>query len=216
MVGVCRGLWHLHSHRPVVVHSDLKPHNVLVATRGQYVQAKLADFGLASLQLRRGPRRGGTLRWMPPEAYQGTAVPAPVTDIFSYGRLMEFLIVGRVPLMDMRKEQLKAMLASGVVVPPKWSETPSVLQWCCQPMVEACLKVDRHARPHAKQLHGLLMKLPAERFDDDRGSAAKTIRDGSDAQPGARPWPRSRTCPPRPTTGCRATPGLRSRCESRT
>ncbi|MDO8500706.1 MAG: protein kinase [Gemmatimonadaceae bacterium] len=111
------------AHRAGVVHRDLKPGNVMLATAGtsrpgaslpaapETAQAKLLDFGLAKLV--EPPAGGmeaetvayphtalgmvvGTTRYMSPEQARGLTVDAR-SDLFSYGVVLYEMLAGRAP-----------------------------------------------------------------------------------------------------------------------
>ncbi|KAG2428390.1 hypothetical protein HYH02_014406 [Chlamydomonas schloesseri] len=114
---LARGLLHLHDTG--VVHGDLKPQNVLLATsrddrRG--FSAKIADFGLVHVL----PQHAnsvttdsfGSPAYMAPEAFSGKASKA--TDVWSFGVCLWELLVGRVPYSDAAGvRDLVADLAAG-------------------------------------------------------------------------------------------------------
>lgn len=92
-----------HAHQNLVVHRDLKPGNVLVATDGT---VKLLDFGIARL-LREGegaeqlpPTQGGLHAFTPdyasPEQVRGLPVATP-SDIYSLGVIACELLSGHRP-----------------------------------------------------------------------------------------------------------------------
>ncbi|MBI1873829.1 MAG: serine/threonine protein kinase [Acidobacteria bacterium] len=87
-----------YAHHQAVIHSDLKPGNVMMTTAGAPRQstphAKLLDFGLANAA--RTPHGGiaGTFQYMAPEQLHGGHVDAR-TDIFAFGATMYEMSSGR-------------------------------------------------------------------------------------------------------------------------
>ncbi len=94
-----------HSHARGVIHRDVSPGNVMVATTGQI---KVTDFGIAAaigpFATREGPRDPqaegevvrGTAAYLSPEQARATAVDAR-SDIYSAGCLLFALLTGRPP-----------------------------------------------------------------------------------------------------------------------
>lgn len=75
-----------------VVHSDLKPDNVIVDIPNH--EAVVIDLGLATLQPNDHTRaKGGTPGYMPPEFPLGLP-PIPASDIYSIGKIAIFLATG--------------------------------------------------------------------------------------------------------------------------
>jgi serine/threonine protein kinase len=90
-----------HAHAQGVVHRDLKPANVLLAPEG----ARLADFGIAHLDLQAGSRTTqltrtaailGTFSYMSPEQRAGRRVDAR-SDLYSVGVMLYEALAGRRP-----------------------------------------------------------------------------------------------------------------------
>ena len=106
LVGVADGL--ASAHAIGIIHRDIKPDNILVASNGY---AKLADFGLAKLseeavaEAVTGTQESvhtqtgivmGTVGYMSPEQAKGKALDAR-SDIFTFGVVMYELLSGRRP-----------------------------------------------------------------------------------------------------------------------
>lgn len=118
--GVCGAVEY--AHRNLIVHSDIKPGNVLVTADGQ---VKLLDFGIARLLGTGGDiTLAGAVRFTPafasPEQLAGRSVTT-ATDIYSLGVLLYRLLTGRHPY------KLTGLPLSGVarVITEETPRTPS-------------------------------------------------------------------------------------------
>jgi serine/threonine protein kinase len=84
-------------HAAGIVHRDLKPENVL-RVGGKW---KLADFGIAKNRAQAVPghtfQRAGTYGYAAPEQFEGTEAH-PSADIYSFGKLIVFLLTGKTDL----------------------------------------------------------------------------------------------------------------------
>lgn len=101
-----RAFQFLHSCQPSVVYRDLKPDNVMVDNQ---MNVKLTDFGLSRFmpedcEYRMTPSTG-TLRYMPPEVYNGDHYGIDV-DIYSLGLVIFFVHTGRKPFADFNQSGL--------------------------------------------------------------------------------------------------------------
>ena len=89
------------AHAKGLVHRDVKPRNVLVATASGVDHAYLADFGLARRPQGDGSRTAdglgaGTLDYMAPEVLRGASA-GTAADTYSLGCLLYELLMNRVP-----------------------------------------------------------------------------------------------------------------------
>jgi eukaryotic-like serine/threonine-protein kinase len=107
-----------HVHRADLVHRDVKPDNIFVrASDGACV---LLDFGLVKVLTESGPFRAmyattgegialGTLRYMPPEAGNGTR-PDARADVYAAGVVLAELLAGGLPLNTLESSEYLAHL----------------------------------------------------------------------------------------------------------
>jgi serine/threonine protein kinase len=96
---ICEGLDGAHARG--LVHRDVKPANVLLATEGGREHAYLCDFGLTKRQdATGGPTQTGyfygTIDYAAPEQFQGARVDAR-TDVYATGCLLYHALTGSVP-----------------------------------------------------------------------------------------------------------------------
>ncbi|MCA9468208.1 MAG: tetratricopeptide repeat protein [Nitrospira sp.] len=94
-VDICHGLLHINQKVPGLVHSDLKPANILLA-HGQV--PKITDFGLAKIY--RGkensfPQIIGTYPYMAPEQWGPGAQRDTRTDLYAVGCILYEMLTGR-------------------------------------------------------------------------------------------------------------------------
>ena len=85
-----------HAHARLVVHSDIKPSNVLVTPEGS---VKLLDFGIATLLTAvevPGTSAGLTPEYAAPEQLAGSGITT-ATDVYSLGLLLYLLLAGSNP-----------------------------------------------------------------------------------------------------------------------
>jgi serine/threonine protein kinase len=159
------------AHADGLLHRDVKPANVLVATNGRVV---LTDFGLVSLAGESGITTTGVVMgspsYMAPEqALDGEVGPA--SDLWSLGATLYLAVEDKPPFLRSSPVATLAALATEEPRPPRRA---GVLQ----PVLE-----------------GLLEKDPAQRIDADTAERLLRVAAGepaSGAIPAARPARRGR------------------------
>ncbi|KAJ6651880.1 hypothetical protein lerEdw1_015960, partial [Lerista edwardsae] len=114
---VALGMNFLHSLKPPLLHLDLKPSNVLLDAE---LHVRVADFGLSkrkrgtshhSLSYGEGDGYGGTLEYMPPEAFADLNYkPSTGTDVYSYGILMWSLLTGEEPYPHIHPSNMSSLI----------------------------------------------------------------------------------------------------------
>ena len=88
-----------HAHQKGVVHSDLKPSNILIDTTGSPL---LLDFNLSFRDDLREGAVGGTFAYMPPESIRAAFLTSEDdrsdrVDVFSFGAVLYHMLCGATP-----------------------------------------------------------------------------------------------------------------------
>ena len=125
MKGVLAGL--KHAHMKGVVHRDIKPDNIFLATKDDEPIVKILDFGIAKLRAGSGDdpastRAGltvGTPAYLSPEQAVGGEI-TPASDLYSATIVLFEIIVGRPPFVE--KEPLAMLGAHVSRTPPKLTD----------------------------------------------------------------------------------------------
>jgi serine/threonine protein kinase len=120
LVQAAKGLQHLHERG--ILHSDLKPENMLVDAEDQVV---LADFGVSALMGESGNlQKVGTPPYWAPEIIEGSGAEyGQAADVWALGISLYCMHQGRLPFYNHDLSALLASIASdsvtfSVAVPP--------------------------------------------------------------------------------------------------
>ncbi|PPQ72431.1 hypothetical protein CVT24_003126 [Panaeolus cyanescens] len=117
---IAKGMEYLHSLNPPVLHGDLKAANVLVDDK---YRAVLADFGQSEMKIecyrRSGKTNRGTLRWQPPELWDGITQLNPAVDVWAFSiTCVEILTMGRMPWPNVDDETVRYLVLEQHGRPP--------------------------------------------------------------------------------------------------
>jgi eukaryotic-like serine/threonine-protein kinase len=144
------------AHQAGIVHRDVKPGNVMVPDGGT---AKLADFGIASLQgdpqLTSTGLVIGSPAYMAPEQAKGEE-SGPPADFWALGATMFYAAEGEPPF---DRGGSIATLAAVVNEPPRRPRRAGALT----PLITALLAKDPRSRPSGPELRAELGRLTATR-----------------------------------------------------
>lgn len=146
-----------------IVHSDLKPSNVLIKRTELGYTTKLIDFDSSYLVGKPPPPEEivGTMNYYSPELVryiQGTAAPEDLTeasDIFALGLIYAEYLTGALPSFDPAHHEAAIAVLHGQVLKLGPSRAPTRVT----DMVERMLSLDPAARPGVAEVHATLMGL---------------------------------------------------------
>ena len=137
-------------HESGLVHCDLSPRNVMVATSGDKLQVKVLDFGIArSVKIagrdgRRGELRGfASPAFSAPELLAGGDVDARA-DLYSFGALAWLMLTGELPVDDSDRDAAMEAVRRGQL--RDWPRVAGVPRALVR-LVTRCLALDPEQRP---------------------------------------------------------------------
>lgn len=147
LLGIALALRYLAEQEPAIVHGDLKPNNILL---DKTFTPKLCDFGISRFQAQKSTL-GGTVRWMAPEVLcKAGASPDCSADIFSFGRIIFFVLIGKLPLDSMDNKTITELTRLDHVPELSWPETTAPLQTEGEELSQRCTGTNSQARPTAQ------------------------------------------------------------------
>ncbi|KAI4328943.1 hypothetical protein L6164_021255 [Bauhinia variegata] len=109
---ILRGLVYLHSHKPAIIHRDLKCDNIFV--NGNHGEVKIGDLGLATVMQQPTARSViGTPEFMAPELYEEEY--NELVDIYSFGMCILEMVTFEYPYSECKNPaQIFKKVTSGI------------------------------------------------------------------------------------------------------
>ena len=152
-----------HAHERGIVHRDVKPANVLLASEDDGISVRILDFGLARFTegetLTAAGDVPGTLAYIAPERLHGEPAGA-AGDVWSVGVLLYEALAGRHPFWRSSLAETAEAIAKGA--PPLRTERPD-LPDALLAAVDRSLALDPAKRPSAAKLARLLRRAHGDR-----------------------------------------------------
>ena len=145
---VASGLAWLHGMNPPVIHQDIKPDNIMIGEKGDFM---ITDFGVSS-HLKSTLRKSlssafssaGTIAYMAPERFGKDNTPIMANDIYSLGATAFETLAGDTPFGD-----------DGGLLQKKGAEVPELqgdFSVQLKKVIAKCLRTNPWERPTAEQL----------------------------------------------------------------
>jgi serine/threonine protein kinase len=168
ILDVAHGLAYLHTHKPPIVHADLKGNNVLITDEGR---AALSDFGLSKVVEDLGRPTGytlsnpdvGPLRWQAPEFLENDEEPAMLTsDVWSFGCTAYELLTSSIPYAHRIRDAQVIMDMQKRIKPPGPSDV-KLLSFDCRvrSLLDSCWSFSPTERPHMTDIRAQLEAIYA-------------------------------------------------------
>jgi serine/threonine protein kinase len=150
---IAQGMNYLHLSRPVILHRDLKPHNILVDDNWT---VKISDFGLTQAK---GSSADGTTQtmvcgttfWQAPEALESQQY-TEASDVYSFGMIINELFARQRPFAGMNSHQAALAVMTQDTRPRVPDYTPPRVR----NLIERCWHRDPAQRP---PFHQILQEL---------------------------------------------------------
>jgi tRNA A-37 threonylcarbamoyl transferase component Bud32 len=95
-LGIAEGMEYLHSLQPMIVHRDLKSHNILLNDN----ITKICDFGISQTKgtlTSALHTKAGTYNWMAPEMMESNSSYTEKVDVWSFGMVLYELATNTIP-----------------------------------------------------------------------------------------------------------------------
>ncbi|MFI6688611.1 serine/threonine-protein kinase [Streptomyces sp. NPDC050485] len=202
------------AHSAGVLHRDVKPGNVLLASDGRVL---LTDFGIAAIEgdvaITKTGELVGSIDYLAPERVQG-AHPGPASDLWSLGATLYAAVQGESPFR--RDSPISTMQAVVAEEPPAPDRAGPLA-----PVIVALLRKRPEERPSAEEAERMFLDAmegrtskSAQAYVPTRQLSEDELRSAAAPETGPAeldPAPRHRPAPARPAPVPVAAPARRGR-----
>ena len=151
------GLMYLHSQKPLIIHQDIKPGNILIGDNGRFM---ISDFGISkkienTLHKNIGDKTSsGTLAYMGPEHFSENPHIVATSDIWSLGMSIIELLTGKVLWEGL-----------GGCIQQNGAHIPTLSDKCSyelEELIHKCLSLQTWDRPSAKYIYDYSCNILSE------------------------------------------------------
>ena len=144
------------AHKGGIVHRDIKPENILLTLAGERTRALIADFGLAKNFELAGlsgftatGMAGGTPRFMPREQLLHYRYVNPVSDLWSIGATLYYVLTGKLPReFPAHRDPIEVVLRGGFI--PLRDRDPKLPKDLCE-VIDRTLSDEPDRRPQSAE-----------------------------------------------------------------
>nr|KAJ3421023.1 hypothetical protein HK105_004702 [Polyrhizophydium stewartii] len=171
LLGIARGMQHLHERQPPVIHGGLKANAARISDDGTVL---ISEFGMSLVKAnssRNTARRADDTRWVAPEVHDSGYKLAKPSDVFSFAMTAVEVLTGDVPFgSSVTGHEALVKIKSG-----ERPFRPHGLPEALWQIIEDCWQQDPAARPSFAQVVERLEKLPVVPLDSDQILAAQRV-----------------------------------------
>ncbi|RXT15051.1 Stk1 family PASTA domain-containing Ser/Thr kinase [Ammoniphilus sp. CFH 90114] len=148
-IQICDALEHAHHNH--IIHRDIKPHNILIGSRGR---VKVTDFGIAravtSATITHTGSVIGSVHYFSPEQARG-GISGEKSDLYSLGIVLYEMVTGQVPFSGDSPISVALKHLQENIIPPR-ELNPDIPQSLENVMLRALVKDPLHRYQSAKEM----------------------------------------------------------------